>query len=138
MTTPAAARFYLAKHQLEMDGKPYAIFNPNNLPVETLPIIFGFNNGASLGGYSGMLIAEDGTGLGGHICSHEDYMYHDLGILEDCRLDRHQTFQKHYPNGYRMTFVKYGEVKSCEPLLKAFELNKNLAAAEKIKEGATP
>ena len=130
MTTPAAANFYLAQHLLEMEGKPYAIFNPHNKPVETLPVIFGFNNGGSAGWYSAQLIAEDGTGLGGHVCSHESYMYHDLGIFEGTRADRHDDFKKHYPDGYRMAFVPYAQVKQCEPLLKAFELNKAMAVKE--------
>lgn len=124
MTTPAAARLYLAQHLMEMEGKPYAVFNPHNKPVDDLPVIFGFNNGGSSGWFSAQLIAEDGTGLGGHICSHEGYMRHDLGILEGTRADRHETFRKHYPDGYRMAFVSHDEVEQCQPLLKAFELNK--------------
>lgn len=126
MTTPAAANLYLAQHLLEMEGKPYAIYNPNNLPVGSLPVIFGFNNGGSSSWYSACLIAEDGTGLGGHICSHEGYMRHDLGILEGTRPDRHEAFKKHYPEGYRMAFIPYEEVKNCEPLKLAFERNKLL------------
>jgi len=124
MTTPAAANFYLAQHLLEQEGKPYAVFNPHNKHVETLPVIFGFNNGGSNGWYRACLLAEDGTHLGGHICSHEGYMRHDLGILEGTRPDRHEDFKKHYPNGYRMAFVSLHEVMNCKPLLKAFELNK--------------
>jgi hypothetical protein len=127
MTTPAAANYYLSTHLLEMEGKPYAVYNPHNKPVGLLPVIFGFNNGGSEGWYSGVLIAEDGTGLGGHVCSHEGYMRHDLGILEGTRPDRHADFQKHYPDGYRMAFIPYGEVETCEPLSKAFELNAILA-----------
>lgn len=123
MTTPAAANFYLAQHLLEMEGKPYAIFNPENKPVQSLPIIFGFNNGGSAGWYDAVLIAEDGEHLGGHLCSHEGYMRHDLGILEGTRPDRHEEFKKHYPGGYRMAFVSHNEVRSCEPLMKAIELN---------------
>src|SRR5690348_15570702 len=126
MTTPAAERLYLAQHLLEMEGKAYAVFNPHSKPVEDLPVIFGFNNGGSPGWYSACLIAQDGEGLGGHVCSHEGYMLHDLGILEGTRPDRHKTFNEHYPNGYRMAFVGYDEVKKCKPLLKALELNKAL------------
>ena len=57
MTTPAAERLYLAQHELEMEGKPYAVFNPHDKPVEELPVIMGFNNGGSDGWYSGCLIA---------------------------------------------------------------------------------
>lgn len=128
MTTPAAERLYLAQHLLALEGKPYAIYNPNGLPVESLPVIFGFNNGGSPGWYSAQLLAEDGTSLGGHICSHEGYMRHDLGIIEGTRPDRHEGFRKHYPEGYRMAFVAYDEVRSCEALAKACERNKAIAS----------
>lgn len=127
MTTPAAEAPYLAQHLLSMEGKQYAVFNPNNLPVESLPVIFGFNNGGSRGWYSAQLIAEDGTSLGGHCCSHEGYMRHDLGIIEGSRPDRHEEFRKHYPAGYRMAFVTYSEVRSCAALALACERNKQLA-----------
>ena len=124
MTTPAAERLYLAQHLIEMKGKPFAVFNPHNKLIDQLPIIFGFNNGGSPGWCHAALIAEDGTGLGGHVCSHEGYMPHDLGCLEGTRPDRHEGFRKHYPNGYRMVFVSFEEVKQCAPLLAAFKLNK--------------
>jgi hypothetical protein len=105
----------------------YAVFNPHNKPLEELPFIYGFNNGGSPGWWSGCLIAEDGMGLGGHLCSHEHYMLGDLGILEGYRADRHETFREHYPDGYRMTFVSFENVMKTPGLLKAFELNKELA-----------
>lgn len=128
MTTPAAARLYLAQHQLEMEGKPFAIYNPHNKPIEELPVIIGFNNGGSEGWYSAVAIAQDGVSLGGHCCSHEGYMPHDLGVLEGTRPDRHEEqYQKHYPDGYRMAFVPHKEVKNCEMLQEAFRLNKILS-----------
>lgn len=130
MTTPAAANFYLAQHLFELEGKQNAVFNPHGKPTESLPVIFGFNNGGSFGWYSAKLIAEDGIGFGGHCYSHEGYMRHDLGILEGCCPDRHELFKKHYPDGYRMAFVCYDEVKGCEPLQKAIELNKFLPKKE--------
>jgi len=105
MTTPAAAALYLANHRAEMAGRKNAVYNPHNKAEEDLPFIYGFNNGGEPGWYNGVLMAEDGTHLGGHICSKEGYMYHDLGILEGTRTDRHEDFQKHYPDGYRMLFV---------------------------------
>ena len=65
MTTAAAERLYLAQHLLEVFGRPVAIFNPQDTPVEELPVIYGFNNGGSPGWYSGRLLASDGTRLGG-------------------------------------------------------------------------
>ncbi len=78
----------------------------------------------------GALIAEDGTDLGSHLCSSEGYMYGDLGIIEGWRNDRHETFQKHYPDGYRMDFVRYEDVYAHEGLKKAFELNKLIPRSE--------
>lgn len=129
MTTAAAARLYEAQHHQQMEGKGYAVFNPHNKPVSELPIIYGFNNGGSPGWYSGCLIAEDGEGMGGHFCSSEGYMLHDLGILEGTRSDRHEGFQKHYPEGYRMDFVPSSEVLSHAGLDAAYQRNQEKAKA---------
>lgn len=117
-----------------MSELPFAVYNPNNLPVESLPVIYGFNNGGRPGWYHAQLIAEDGTGLGGHLCSSEAFIYSDLGLLEGTRPDRHETFKKHYPNGYRMAFVPHDEVEKTEPLLKAFELNRAQVKAEETTQ----
>jgi hypothetical protein len=129
MTTEAAARLYEAQPLREMEGKGYAVFNPHGKAVAELPVIYGFNNGGSPGWYSACLLAEDGTGLGGHLCSSEGYMTHDLGILEGTRPDRHKTFREHYPDGYRMEFVSYRDIDATPGLLAAFEKNKALAEA---------
>lgn len=122
MTTAAAARLYEAQHLHEMEGKGYAVFNPHNKPVSELPIIYGFNNGGSTDWWSAVAISEDGVQLGGHCCSSEGYMPHDLGILEGTRKDRHENdYQKHYPDGYRMDFVSYADAKTHPGLQKAFE-----------------
>jgi len=103
MTTEAEQIAHFSK----WSAKGYAVFNPNELAIESLPVIYGFNNGGSPGWYTGVLLAEDGASLGDHLCSHEGYMLSDLGILEGSRPDRHEEFQKHYPNGYKMDFVSY-------------------------------
>ena len=123
MTTPAAANLYRAQHLLEMEGKRWAVHNPKNLPREDLPVIYGFNNGGSSGWYTAQLIAEDGTGMGSHLCSHEAYMENDLGILEGTRPDRHEKFKKYYPDGYQMHFISHKDVEHHEGLKKAYELN---------------
>ena len=111
-------------------NEEYAVFNPQDKPINDLPVIYGFNNGGSEGFMHGQLIAEDGTGLGGHLCTHEGFMLGDLGIRNGSRTDRHETFKKHYPDGYRMDFVSYNDVDSHEALLEAFELNKKQAEKE--------
>ena len=109
----------------------FAVFNPNDQPTHMLPVIYGFNNGGSPGFFSACLLAEDGTPLGGHLCSSEGYMYGDLGILEGFRDDRHQTFREHYPGGYRMDFVPYNDVRDHEALQKAFALAEEKTQPEK-------
>jgi hypothetical protein len=93
------------------------------MPVQGLPVIYGFNNGGSCGWLSAQLLAQDGTRLGGHVCSHEVYMPADLGVLENTRPDRHEEFQRHYPHGYRMVFIGHPEVFTHRGLLAAIELH---------------
>lgn len=134
MTTKAAAAQYLAEHKRELQGRKVAIYNPSDMPVESLPVIYGFNNGGPEWLLDAVLLAEDGTYLGSHCCSDEGYMPHDLGILEGTRPDRHERFKEHYPDGYRMEFVGYPAVKSHKGLNAAFaKINKNRAAFEKTE-----
>ena len=123
MTTPAAEKLYQAQHEHRMEGKATAVHNPNDKPIDELPVIYGFNNGGNRGWMRAVLLAEDGAGLGGHICTNEGYMLHDLGILEGTRPDRHETFKEHYPEGYRMEFIPASKVKGHEGLTAAYELN---------------
>jgi hypothetical protein len=123
MTTPAAAALYLNMHLSEWAGKGYEVYNPHNKPLEELPVIYGFNNGGAPEWLQAVAIAQDGHVLGSHICSHEGYMPHDLGITQGSRKDRHEKdYQAHYPDGYRMDFVRFND----EGLTKALELNKLL------------
>lgn len=101
-----------------------AVFNPHGKPIEDLPIIYGFNNGGSPEWYEAVLLASDGTCLGSHVCSHEGFMWGDLGILEGYRPDRHKLFAAHYPDGYRMEFVSHADVLGHAGLSKAIALNK--------------
>lgn len=133
--TTKAARVFEVQHQYAGDHG-WAVYNPDGKPEEQLPIIFGFNNGGQPGWLDAALLAEDGTCLGKHICSHEGYMPSDLGVRNGTRPDRHETFRKHYPDGYRMVFVGYEAVQSNAVLLAAIELN---AAKEDINsEAVTP
>ncbi len=103
----------------------FAVFNPHNKPIEELPTIYGFNNGGSIGFMEAMAIAEDGTCLGSHLCSDECFMCGDLGIYAGLRKDRHEgSYQKHYPDGYKMDFVPCEEIEGHAALNKAFTLNK--------------
>lgn len=134
MTTKAAEALYLAQHNYDYAGRRWAIHNPNNADISTLPVIYGFNNGGSPGMLYATLIAEDGTGLGGHGCSAEAYMPADLGILEGTREDRHEGFRKHYPDGYRMEFVGKDDVLGHVGLMAAYALNQKKAETKRAKE----
>lgn len=137
MTTPQAAAFYEAQHVHTHSHLNVAVFNPQSKALEELPIIYGFNNGGSPNWLHAVLIAEDGTALGGHVCSSEAYMPADLGILEGTRPDRHKEFQKHYPNGYRMEFVSYADIDNHIKLLLAIERNNEIYGEpqeEEVKE----
>lgn len=59
--------------------------------------IYCFNNGGSPGWLSAVAIAEDGHHLAGHICSHEGYMRHDLGM--DGSTWKHEKYNEHYGEG---------------------------------------
>ena len=124
MTAKAAAALYEAQHVLQYEGRALAVFNPQGKPIGDLPVIYGFNNGGSPGWMSAVLIAMDGTPLGGHICSSEVYMPADLGCLEGTRPDRNETFKEHYPDGYRMEFVGYADVETHPGLMAAIAANK--------------
>jgi hypothetical protein len=119
MTTNAAARYYEAQHLMEMQGRRVAVYNPHDKPISALPVIYGFNNGQRGYFLSARLIAEDGTNLGGHVCSSEAYMPYDLGILDGIRPDRHEAFKNHYPDGYRMEFVSHKDMRSHAGLMAA-------------------
>lgn len=137
MTTEKAAAHYVARHEHEMEQEGHegrAVFNPHNKPILDLPIIYGFNNGGSDSWYNGQLLAEDGTALGGHVCSHEGYMPYDLGVLPGTRPDRHEQFKEHYPDGYQMEFVGMAEVGGCKGIAAAYAKNQEEAAIAEIKK----
>jgi hypothetical protein len=123
MTTQAAAAMYEARHIHAHSNLPVAVFNPEGKPLNDLPVIYGFNNGGSHFGLYAVLIAEDGTLLGEHICSSEAYMPADIGVLEGTRPDRHDDFRAHYSSGYRMEFVGEKDIFNHPGLNRAIQLN---------------
>jgi hypothetical protein len=76
-------------------------------------------------------MAEDGTVLGSHYCSHEGFARHDLGVTEGSRPDRHKTYAAHYPDGYEMEFISARYLDAHEGFQAAFKLNQAQAEAEK-------
>ena len=87
------------------------------------PTIYCFSN--VVGGGRGMAyaMAEDGIVLGSHLCRNESCIPHDLGVKRKSRPGRHKIYKNHYPNGYKMEFVRAHKVKEHEGLLRAFKLN---------------
>lgn len=104
MTTPEAAATYLKEHLKTYGGRAYVVFNPHGVDPETLPTIWGFNNGGEPGWLHARTVSDDGKPLESHICSDEGYMRSDLGVTDESS-PKHDTYKEHYPNGYRMDFV---------------------------------
>ena len=85
--------------------------------------IYCFSNVVGGGDGSAYAMADDGTVLGSHWCSHEGYVSHDLGVVEGSRPDRHETYAKHFPNGYEMEFVASRDIDGHTGLQEAMRLN---------------
>jgi len=99
------------------------------------PKIYVFSNVVGGGDGIAYAIAEDGTILGSHWCSHEGFARHDLGVTEGSRPDRHANdYAPHYPDGYEMEFVPASEVRTHEGLNAAFKLNQKQAEDAKEAE----
>lgn len=71
-----------------------------NADDNDLPVIYIFS-AARDGDGPAYAMAEDGTVLGSHICSHWGYMRHDLHE----RGNRRQACEAHYPQGYRLVVL---------------------------------
>lgn len=87
------------------------------------PKIFVFS---AVGGGDGVCfaMAEDGTVLGSHWCSCEAWAPTDLGVIEGRRLDRHETYKLHYPDGYEMEFIPAASLDAHEAFKRAHALNR--------------
>jgi len=92
------------------------------------PKIFCFSNVVGGGDGPALAIAEDGTVLGSHWCSSEFYVPGDLGVTPGSRPDRHETYAKHYPDGYEMEFVRVRDIDAHAGLQRAFALNEEKGA----------
>ncbi len=90
--------------------------------VMNKPKIFVFS---ATGGGDGICyaLAEDGAVLGSHYCSDEYFAKGDLGVDEGSRSDRHETYAKHYPDGYEMEFVPVKDLNDHEGVTEAIRLN---------------
>ena len=97
--------------------------------------IYGFNNGGSSEWYEAMALGSDGIAVHNHICSHEYFMPHDLGM--DGRSDwGHDSYNKQYGVGnWETEFVPSNQIKTHEGLQAAIKLAKErLEKGDKIDE----
>ncbi|WP_288799430.1 hypothetical protein [uncultured Arsenicicoccus sp.] len=83
----------------------------------SLPAIYLFSNSPS-GDGAAYAMAEDGTVLGSHWCSHWGYMRHDLHD----RADRKQACEEHYPDGYRLVVLGPSETPPADVLARNLAL----------------
>lgn len=95
------------------------------------PKIYCFSNVVGGGDGIALAMAEDGTVLGSHWCSHQSYVPHDLGVTEGARPDRHKTYAEHYPDGYEMEFIRADDVLGHEGLQIAFIKNQEQCPEQK-------
>lgn len=66
------------------------------------PKIFVFINGGIPGLLHVTALTEDGHFIAGHGCSHEHFIYHDMGFTSDWKHDR---YNEHYPDGWELVYV---------------------------------
>lgn len=89
--------------------------------------IYCFNNGGSAGFQAAIGIAEDGNCLAQHLCSHEGFMKHDLGMTSDWK---HENYNEHYGKGnWQLEWIESNDIDSHEGLQKAFKLNAEISKA---------
>lgn len=83
--------------------------------------IFGFLNGGSRDWLQAMALGDDGVVLGEHICSHEAWIPHDLGM--DGRSNwKHENYDKHFGVGnWETEFVPRTEIANHEGLQAALK-----------------
>jgi hypothetical protein len=98
------------------------IFNHSNTE-EKLPKIFLFINGSNSMGLNGCGLAEDGTGLSGHLSTHEGWAKHDLGLTSDWK---HEEYMAHYPQGYELVWLDREDLDGNDEFNLACERNKKL------------
>ena len=92
--------------------------------------IYCFSNVVGGGDGIAYALADDGTVLGSHWCSHEGYVKNDLGVNEGSRPDRHETYKEHFPEGYEMEVVPSADIDNHEGLQEAIRLNQMQADEE--------
>lgn len=67
------------------------------------PKVFVFCSSCAPGWHYAVAIAEDGTCLADHLCSHHGYIAHDMGISEEGW--KRDLYAAHYPDGFDVEWV---------------------------------
>lgn len=109
---------------LTVAGRPVAIHNPLDRPVEDLPVVYGVSQGGPRFFISGILISEDGRVFGAHVSSNEFYLPGDLQVLASHVGARHEAIRAAYPEGYRMEFIRHFDAGNHEGLRGALAKNR--------------
>lgn len=92
--------------------------------------IYCFNNGGAAGFYQALAVADDGNVLASHLCSHECFMAHDLGMTSDWK---HEEYNKHF-GAENWILVWIDDPKDDPRIKKAMELNAKLGEESHKKE----
>jgi hypothetical protein len=97
-----------------------------DMAADKLPEIFIFcNGGAGTDMVSMTALSQDGEFLAGHLCSHLNWGFHDMGMHEDDW--KHDRYLERYPNGFVLVWVP-GDPRKNSRLMAAHA--KHLAAGE--------
>ena len=100
----------------------WTVFNPNQLPISTLPVIYGYEIQVKWKLTFNGLISESGNSYAVEIYGRVDAP-RCLGVVSGSRPDIDARLQADYPCGYRMEFVPSFGFEKHEGLMKAFELH---------------
>jgi hypothetical protein len=114
--------------KVDPNDPAFSMNGGNGETDSALPAIYLFSNSRDGDGVA-YAMAEDGTVLGSHLCSHWGFMRHDLHD----RGDRKVACEAHYPNGYRLVvLMNSGEV----PPPEVIERNRLQGEAAAVKDEA--
>ncbi len=93
--------------------------------VAMKPKIFVFCQGCQPGWHYHTALAEDGTAIAGHVCSHHGFAMHDMGVDENGW--KRDLYAKHYPDGFEVVYVELNNASKLADypeLAEAFRRNK--------------
>jgi len=101
-----------------------------------LPKIYVWCNSCQPQWHHAMAMAEDGTHLASHICSHHGFIPGDVGINPGGW--KRDLYEAHYPGGFEVVWIEDARTGKCPGLDHAYELNQVMGAAAEAARAATP